>query len=216
MPTFSSADNPIAKSRNFLTRLYTLTYLPVFNFLLCIFPYALSYDWGMKSIPKIASIFDSRNILSLLFYLSLHVTIQKSILRCLHFKPSARGGAANNRKSLIDPAILLFAIVLSIIPFLPSSNLFFYVGFVVAERTLYIPSVGLCLLVGYGYQCIPLKFQNLAKYLFFVCVIILGIRSVLRNDNWQTEEKLYRSSLEINPAKGKITIRLEKTLIAVL
>ncbi|XP_011060931.1 PREDICTED: transmembrane and TPR repeat-containing protein CG4341 [Acromyrmex echinatior] len=35
-----------------------------------------------------------------------------------------------------------------VLPFLPASNLFFYVGFVIAERILYLPSVGACLAVG--------------------------------------------------------------------
>ena len=35
--------------------------------------------------------------------------------------------------------VLLVAIVMMALPFLPSSNLFFRVGFVVAERVLYIP-----------------------------------------------------------------------------
>ena len=35
--------------------------------------------------------------------------------------------------------VLLVAIVMMAVPFLPSSNLFFRVGFVVAERVLYIP-----------------------------------------------------------------------------
>ena len=38
-----------------------------------------------------------------------------------------------------------------VIAFLPASNLFFRVGFVVAERVLYLPSVGVCLLVSTGY-----------------------------------------------------------------
>ena len=33
-----------------------------------------------------------------------------------------------------------------IIPFLPASNLFLRVGFVIAERVLYLPSVGFCIL----------------------------------------------------------------------
>lgn len=37
-----------------------------------------------------------------------------------------------------------------IIPFLPASNLFFPVGFVVAERILYIPNMGFCILVPFG------------------------------------------------------------------
>ena len=40
---------------------------------------------------------------------------------------------------------------LLVLPFLPSSNLLFRVGFVVAERVLYLPSAGYCLLFGMGY-----------------------------------------------------------------
>lgn len=36
------------------------------------------------------------------------------------------------------------------IPFLPASNLFFRVGFVIAERVLYLPSIGYCMLVAIG------------------------------------------------------------------
>jgi hypothetical protein len=37
-----------------------------------------------------------------------------------------------------------------VIPFLPATNIFFRVGFVIAERVLYLPSVGFCLLVIVG------------------------------------------------------------------
>lgn len=38
-----------------------------------------------------------------------------------------------------------------VLPFLPASNLFFPVGFVVAERVLYIPSMGFSMLVAHGW-----------------------------------------------------------------
>uniref|UniRef100_A0A182S706 DUF1736 domain-containing protein n=1 Tax=Anopheles maculatus TaxID=74869 RepID=A0A182S706_9DIPT len=47
-------------------------------------------------------------------------------------------------------AALLMSVALLTLPFLPASNLLFYVGFVVAERILYLPSVGYCLLIGLG------------------------------------------------------------------
>uniref|UniRef100_A0A1S4H0X0 dolichyl-phosphate-mannose--protein mannosyltransferase n=1 Tax=Anopheles gambiae TaxID=7165 RepID=A0A1S4H0X0_ANOGA len=47
-------------------------------------------------------------------------------------------------------AALVMSVALLALPFLPASNLLFYVGFVVAERILYLPSVGYCLLVGLG------------------------------------------------------------------
>jgi len=39
-----------------------------------------------------------------------------------------------------------------VFPFIPASNLFFPVGFVVAERALYAPSMGFCLLVAVGFH----------------------------------------------------------------
>lgn len=47
-------------------------------------------------------------------------------------------------------AAILISTSLLILPFLPATNLLFYVGFVVAERILYLPSVGYCLLIGLG------------------------------------------------------------------
>lgn len=44
------------------------------------------------------------------------------------------------------------ALSLMIIPFLPASNLFFRVGFVIAERVLYVPSAGFCLLIVCGIE----------------------------------------------------------------
>ena len=39
-----------------------------------------------------------------------------------------------------------------VIPFIPASNIFFPVGFVVAERILYLPSMGFSLLVALGFE----------------------------------------------------------------
>ena len=46
--------------------------------------------------------------------------------------------------------MVLLALSMSVIPFLPASNLFVPVGFVVAERILYVPSMGICILVPFG------------------------------------------------------------------
>ena len=46
--------------------------------------------------------------------------------------------------------VVAMSVVLLVVPFIPASNLFFRVGFVVAERVLYLPSAGYCLLVALG------------------------------------------------------------------
>lgn len=56
---------------------------------------------------------------------------------------------AFSASSLATTRSLSFGLLLLVIPFLPASNLI-YVGFVVAERVLYIPSMGFCVLVAQG------------------------------------------------------------------
>jgi hypothetical protein len=45
---------------------------------------------------------------------------------------------------------LILGLALLVITFLPASNLLFRVGFVIAERNLYLPSAGFCILVTMG------------------------------------------------------------------
>ena len=52
------------------------------------------------------------------------------------------------------------AIAWLVLPFIPAANLFFPVGFVVAERILYLPSMGFSLIVSLGFhRCLILLFQ---------------------------------------------------------
>lgn len=96
------------------------------------------------------------------------------------------------------------------LPFLPATNLLFYVGFVVAERVLYLPSVGLCLLLGLGCQ----KLWRLRKYrkrlgaCLLVVLCAFSARTFVRNKDWMSDETLYRSALHVIPPKGKIYSRI--------
>lgn len=117
-----------------------------------------------------------------------------------------------HRASLASLHIIIISLALLVFPFVPALNLFFYVGFVIAERVLYIPSMGYCLLLAHG-ACTLLRTRcDLAmarKALVgaFVCLILLySARTVLRNHDWQSEENLYKSGIEVNPAKGTFKI----------
>ncbi|KAG5677610.1 hypothetical protein PVAND_007354 [Polypedilum vanderplanki] len=125
---------------------------------------------------------------------------------------------------------VLISITILILPFLPATNLFFYVGFVVAERILYLPSVGYCLLIGLGLgKLINSQVQygssssnstsgngrmkhkrtekiNLKSIATVLCVIVMisafCIKTVKRNRDWYDEESLYRSAVKVNPPKA--------------
>ena len=44
-----------------------------------------------------------------------------------------------------------------VVPFLPASNIFFTVGFVMAERVLYLSSIGSCLITVLGFATLAKK-----------------------------------------------------------
>lgn len=118
----------------------TFTYLPVLNFVLMLRPSTLSFDWSMGAVPLIESILDQRNFISLAFYTALGVGSYKSSNTLFRIDHQVRSISK----------IFTLGLTMIILPFLPASNLFFYVGFVVAERVLYIPSIGFCLFMGFA------------------------------------------------------------------
>lgn len=69
-----------------------------------------------------------------------------------HALPTGHAAKSEDRERKLPPVCVatLVAVAMLVLPFLPATNLFFYVGFVVAERILYLPSVGFCLCIGIG------------------------------------------------------------------
>ncbi|ELU11461.1 hypothetical protein CAPTEDRAFT_171248 [Capitella teleta] len=100
--------------------------------------------------------------------------------------------------------VLVISFALLIFPFIPATNLFFYVGFVIAERVLYIPSMGFALLVAHGAALMAEKCpkRRIVHVVMAAILLSYAARTVLRNADWLTEEALYRSGIAVNPAKA--------------
>lgn len=261
-PDFSPSDNPAANTDVFPTRLLTFLYLPVVNFWLLLCPRVLSFDWSMDAIPLIESIWDLRNVVTLLFYASAsslgiyllkRVTSYDSFITddyVLHLNGNMKSashrkkgyddncnkkGAHSNKHghfSQVNPLnrthlsssegsstvirtqsdkVALVAVAIIIVTFIPASNMFFYVGFVIAERILYLPSIGFCLLVGIGVkrlynQSPSTVLKKLTAFCVCSLVILWSVKTATRNENWRDEESLYRSGIDVVPAKGEIII----------
>lgn len=189
-PWFAAADNPVARDSSILTRTCTFFYLPVFNALLLLWPSALSFDWSMDAISPVQSLTDVRNLVSITFYAALIALGLKAF----------GGGRRKN-------PLLILALALLILPFIPASNIFFYVGFVVAERVLYLPSAGYCLLLAVGLDRLFQRHQrrrSIIQLSFLITVCFWSLRTLQRNADWTSEERLYRSAIDINPAKGQL------------
>ncbi|XP_034934721.1 protein O-mannosyl-transferase TMTC2-like isoform X2 [Chelonus insularis] len=106
-------------------------------------------------------------------------------------------------------SIVIISLGFLALPFLPASNLFFYVGFVIAERILYLPSVGACLSIGASvaetYRIVRHGSKTCGRLILVVTALLLGFmaaKTLRRNMDWYDEESLYRSALHVNPPKA--------------
>eukprot|EP00731_Ephydatia_muelleri_P009255 Em0004g1593a len=122
LPHFSAQDNLASFHPHLSTRTLTYLYLLAFNGWLLVAPVTLCYDWQMGSIPLVESLSDPRNMVTVAFLLTMAGL-------CL----TALGRPSAHQRTVA------MAMLVASVPFLPASNLFFRVGFVVAERILYIP-----------------------------------------------------------------------------
>ena len=210
LPVFTKFDNPAAASPTPVRQL-TQNYLLSVNTWLLLNPCNLCCDWTMNSIPLVKSLFDVRMFAILLTYCAFMGLFHRVFY----------GKTSNNGRSVIA-----FCLSLLIFPFLPASNLFFPVGFVVAERVLYLPSMGFCLLVSVGFHRLCKRLhkwkeeeeeryswgENFKKRLLHsiwgISLMVLlcshAAKTVTRNGEWRNEFSLFRSGLRVVKGNAKL------------
>ncbi|XP_045491997.1 protein O-mannosyl-transferase TMTC1-like [Colias croceus] len=194
LPAFSPQDNPPAFHPSFSVRLMTFCYLAAFNWWLLLCPWTLSHDWQMGSIPLVTSLWDARNLLTGAALLALVALTYRCVM--------------DLELQRHTPAVV--GLLLLVIPYLPASNLLVTVGFVVAERVLYIPSVGSLVVTVYGVQLVwgrgarGARGRRLAALGTAALVASGAARTHLRNRDWRTRETLLRADLAVLPHNAKL------------
>lgn len=155
------------------SRVLSLGYLHFCYAWLLVFPRTLSAEYSFNCIPAVASLLDPRNLFTIGAYASLGlaaacgfgVVDHRAALAACFAKiapgsgAQTRGGSGGGRahgarggpsaSSPVDGR-LLEALAWGSFPFVPASAVFTRVGTLLAERLLYLPSLGYCLLVGWA------------------------------------------------------------------
>ncbi|CAB3375830.1 protein O-mannosyl-transferase TMTC1-like [Cloeon dipterum] len=198
-PRFSIQDNPAAFHPSRQVRFLTFCYLAAYNCWLILCPWSLSHDWQMGSLPLITSVADSRNLATILLLGFCVALIYRSICDFEQQKQTP----------------LILGCLFLVMPFLPATNLIITVGFVVAERVLFIPSLGFLILVVYGVQ---LVWSSLIRHRWLLmsggCLLLLIFcgRTVVRNNDWTSREALIKSGLKAVPHNAKMHYNLANLL----
>ncbi|KAM6092107.1 protein O-mannosyl-transferase TMTC3 isoform 2-T9 [Theristicus caerulescens] len=188
LPVFTRFDNPAAVSPS-PARQLTFNYLLPVNAWLLLNPSELCCDWTMGTIPLVESLLDVRNVATLTFFCFLGSLIVFSL-----------------RYPGDSSKTVLMALCLIVLPFIPASNLFFPVGFVVAERVLYVPSMGFCILVVHGWK--KLSSKSVLRKISWVCLAVVlfthALKTLHRNWDWESEYTLFMSALKVNKNNAKL------------
>ncbi|XP_012496408.1 PREDICTED: transmembrane and TPR repeat-containing protein 1 [Propithecus coquereli] len=175
-----------------LMRFLTYSYLLAFNVWLLLAPVTLCYDWQVGSIPLVETIWDVRNVATIL----LAVVMALLSLHCL---------AAFKR---LEHKEVLVGLLFLVFPFIPASNLFFRVGFVVAERVLYMPSMGYCILFVHGLSKLCTWLNRCGATTLIVSTVLLLLlfswKTVKQNEIWLSRESLFRSGVQTLPHNAKV------------
>jgi len=153
-PQFVESDNPASFSNSTQTKFFTYSYVNAYNIWLLLYPYPLCYDWSMGSIPLVEDITDIRNIITLVVISTIVILLICGVTMGDGVK-TQNDTVSNIEKPMMNQGRkmhLLFSLAMLLLPFVPASNLLFPVGFVIAERILYLPSMGYCLLITLGFN----------------------------------------------------------------
>jgi hypothetical protein len=104
----------------------------------------------------------------------------------------------------------LFAAV-TLLPYLLVSNLLVPVGSIFAERFLYLPEIGVCLLAA----LVMTKLGRGARVALAVVVVVLGAAMFLRSFDWRTDSTIFAATSRNNPRSPRAWLWLKKPADAI-
>ncbi|XP_061698022.1 protein O-mannosyl-transferase TMTC4 [Syngnathoides biaculeatus] len=198
-PAFTEVDNPASFAESVFLRAVNYNYYYALNGWLLLCPWWLCFDWSMGCVPLIKSGGDWRVVWPLLLWCVLMGLVGQAL----------RSPDGRQRRTLS------LALVLLVVPFLPACNVFFRVGFVIAERVLYLPSAGYCLLLACA---VARSCRRWVKYKKLLCVSVLALmvtftaRCAVRSHQWRSEQSLFTSALAVCPLNAKVHYNVGKNL----
>ena len=192
-PQFQKGDNPAAFQPNILNRILTFNYIYCLNLGILLMPNCLCFDWAMGCV-SILTIFDLRILVLVAFFIVLLFLAVKILNNFYRFY------------------IEFIAICLIIVPFLLSTNMFVYVGFVIAERNLYLSVAGVSLLVCRGLAKLQKKLPRFSNILLVILFCFFLSKSFVRSSHWSSELALFKSGLQVCYFNAKVHYNVAKKL----
>jgi tetratricopeptide (TPR) repeat protein len=160
---------------------------------LFLWPARLSVDYSYDAIPLATSIWEPPVLLAVLAWGALLALGVYGYVRRVRS--------------------LTFGVGCTVLMFLPVSNLVVPIGTMMAERLFYLPSAGLCLVVGAGWDRLGAWVARgghtrlagtMVRIVLVAVLVLLSARTVTRNQDWRSTEAIFRSAARVVPGSAKV------------
>jgi tetratricopeptide (TPR) repeat protein len=184
-------NNSLLGTPDLITRFASAMYIMGRYLLLLIIPHPLVFDYSYNQIPNVP-ITDFRALISIVVYLSFFIYVIKNL----------RG------KNLKAFGILFFLVTISLV-----SNIFFLIESTMAERFLYMPSLGFCFAIAVLLAEI-FKTDTHKKIIFkkntsfiastITILILFSIKTFSRNFDWKDNLTLLSHDVKTSPESARI------------
>jgi len=146
-------------------------------------PYPLVYDYSFNTIPVVT--FSNLQVL-----ITIVLLLALVVWRGRQFKHRLESTSQNTTLML----------ALFILPLFPVSNFFITIGTTMAERLLFMPSLGFVLLFIYGlsklFGKLKLPAEKLSLLSISVLVALASLTTMTRNKAWASDEVLFSTDLK--------------------
>ncbi len=199
LPFMLPLDNPLAYVPVGV-RLHNAVAVAGRYLLLFLWPSPLSPDYSYDQIPLLTSPINRYFLTAALLWGSLAFLAVQSFVR-------ARGAAG-------------FSIALTTLMFFPASNLIVPIGTIMGERLFYLPSVGLCWLVGLGWQHVMDRtaerhfLQRSGWAILGALLLVFTAMTVRYGRVWRDDDALFSYAIQVAPRSAKIQLDFGSVLAA--
>ena len=184
-----------------IPRIWTLAEVWTHYVRLWIFPFDLSVDYAPDVIP-ISFGWHATNVVGVMLALGI-----LAITLYAWRRDTTEHGVDTSR--LAGFGVVWFLVAIS-----PISNVFFISGVLLAERTLYLPSVGLAAAMGWLIVRFARERPRGAWVLLTAVVLLGSARTWTRTPTWKDSESVMMTVLEEHPESGVGWLALGRRLVA--
>jgi hypothetical protein len=106
--------------------------------------------------------------------------------------------------------LVFFGLAFFFVTLIPTANVVILIGTIMAERFLYLPSIGLLVVV--IWLLYTTRINRFAPVAVTILCLALAVRTYARNEDWLNASTLWTSAVETSPNSYKTHINLAPTL----